>query len=139
VESWQARVFPTLRSDPFLADRTIRGKGKIIVACAGTSDMPVAEEAQLTAEAMGNEVKHQRYRGAGIHRLMSSRERLAEARVIVVCAGMEGALPSAVGGLVSCPSSRSPPVWAMEPALTPGGAARHVEQLLQQRHGGQHR
>jgi pyridinium-3,5-biscarboxylic acid mononucleotide synthase len=88
----------------FWRDHTIQGKGKISVVCAGTSDMPVAEEAQVTAELMGNEVETINDIGvAGIHRLMSNRERLTEARVIVVCAGMEGALPSAVGGLVSCP------------------------------------
>jgi pyridinium-3,5-biscarboxylic acid mononucleotide synthase len=88
----------------FWRDRTVLGKGKIAVVCAGTSDMPVAEEAQATAEVMGNEVDVIHDIGvAGIHRLMSNRERLTEARVIVVCAGMEGALPSAVGGLVSCP------------------------------------
>jgi NCAIR mutase (PurE)-related protein len=85
-------------------DRTIHGKGRIVVVCAGTSDMPVAEEAVVTAEVMGNEVEAIYDIGvAGIHRLMSSRERLSEARVVVVCAGMEGALPSVVGGLVSCP------------------------------------
>jgi NCAIR mutase (PurE)-related protein len=85
-------------------DRTLHGKGKIAVVCAGTSDMPVAEEAQATAEIMGNEVDTINDIGvAGIHRLMHNRERLGEARVIVVCAGMEGALPSAIGGMVSCP------------------------------------
>jgi NCAIR mutase (PurE)-related protein len=85
-------------------DKTRRGKGKVAVVCAGTSDMPVAEEAQATAEIMGNDVDCIHDIGvAGIHRLMHNRERLTEARVIVVCAGMEGALPSAVGGLVSCP------------------------------------
>jgi hypothetical protein len=88
----------------FWRDRTVRGKGKIAVVCAGTSDMPVAEEAQATAELMGNEVEAIHDVGvAGIHRLMQNRERLTEARVVVVCAGMEGALPSVVGGLVSCP------------------------------------
>ena len=88
----------------FWRDRTVHGKGKIAIVCAGTSDMPVAEEARITAEVMGNEVESIYDIGvAGIHRLMSNRERLSEARVIVVCAGMEGALPSAVGGLVSCP------------------------------------
>jgi NCAIR mutase (PurE)-related protein len=88
----------------FWRDRRIRGKGKVAVVCAGTSDMPVSEEAQLTAEAMGNEVDTIHDIGvAGIHRLMHNRERLTEARVIVVCAGMEGALPSVIGGLVSCP------------------------------------
>ncbi|MFB3826259.1 MAG: nickel pincer cofactor biosynthesis protein LarB [Bryobacteraceae bacterium] len=88
----------------FWGDRSVRGKGKIAVVCAGTSDLFVAEEAQVTAEVMGNEVEAIHDIGvAGIHRLMSNRARLAEARVIIVCAGMEGALPSAVGGLVSCP------------------------------------
>jgi pyridinium-3,5-biscarboxylic acid mononucleotide synthase len=88
----------------FWRDRTIHGKGLISVVCAGTSDMPVAEEAQVTAELMGNEVDTIHDIGvAGIHRLMHNRERLTQARVVVVCAGMEGALPSAVGGLVSCP------------------------------------
>ena len=74
------------------------------MVCAGTSDIPVAEEAQITAEVMGNEVETIHDVGvAGIHRLMNNRLRLTEARVIVVCAGMEGALPSVVGGLVSCP------------------------------------
>jgi len=96
--------FPLSGVIRFWRERTIRGKGRIAVVCAGTSDMPVAEEAQLTAEVMGNEVDTIHDIGvAGIHRLMSYRERLTEARVIVVCAGMEGALPSAVGGLVSCP------------------------------------
>jgi pyridinium-3,5-biscarboxylic acid mononucleotide synthase len=99
-----AEYFPLSRAIRFWRDKTVRGKGKMAVVCAGTSDMPVAEEAQVTAEAMGNEVDTINDIGvAGIHRLMSNRARLTEARVIVVCAGMEGALPSAVGGLVSCP------------------------------------
>ncbi len=85
-------------------DRTLRGKGKIAVVCAGTSDLPVLEEAQLTAEVMGNEVDTICDIGvAGIHRLLHQRDRLMEARVAIVCAGMEGALPSVVGGMVSCP------------------------------------
>jgi len=88
----------------FWRDKTLRGKGKIAVVCAGTSDIPVAEEAQITAEVMGNEVEAIYDVGvAGIHRLMESSARLTAARVVVVCAGMEGALPSVVGGLVSCP------------------------------------
>jgi hypothetical protein len=88
----------------FWRDRTVHGKGRIAVVCAGTSDIPVAEEAQVTAEIMGNDVDTIHDIGvAGIHRLMNSRERLTQARVVVVCAGMEGALPSVVGGLVSCP------------------------------------
>lgn len=99
-----AEYFPLSGVIRFWRDKKIHGKGKIAVVCAGTSDIPVAEEAQLTAEVMGNEVDTLHDIGvAGIHRLISNRERLAEARVIVVAAGMEGALPSAVGGLVSCP------------------------------------
>jgi pyridinium-3,5-biscarboxylic acid mononucleotide synthase len=96
--------FPLSRAIRVWRDRTVHGKGKIAVVCAGTSDLFVAEEAQVTAEVMGNTVDTIHDIGvAGIHRLMSNRERLSEARVVVVCAGMEGALPSAVGGLVSCP------------------------------------
>jgi NCAIR mutase (PurE)-related protein len=88
----------------FWRDKTLRGKGKIAVVCAGTSDIPVAEEAQVTAEVMGNQVEAIYDVGvAGIHRLIESGARLSEARVVVVCAGMEGALPSVVGGMVSCP------------------------------------
>jgi NCAIR mutase (PurE)-related protein len=100
----EAEYFPRSRAIRVLRDRTVYGKGVIAIACAGTSDLPVAEEARITAEAMGNEVDAITDIGvAGIHRLMSNRERLTKARVIVVCAGMEGALPSVVGGLVSCP------------------------------------
>ena len=85
-------------------NRTVTGKGKIAVVCAGTSDIPVAEEARITAEVMGNEVDAIHDVGvAGIHRLMHHSDRLMAARVVIVCAGMEGALPSAVGGLVSAP------------------------------------
>jgi len=99
-----AEHFPLSGAIRFWGDKTLHGKGKIAVVCAGTSDIPVDEEAQVTAEVMGNEVEVIYDIGvAGIHRLMSNRERLTEARVIVVCAGMEGALPSAIGGLVSCP------------------------------------
>ena len=96
--------FPASGAIRFWRDRSPRGKGKIAVVCAGTSDLPVAEEAQITAEVMGNEVDAINDVGvAGIHRLMQNRERLTEARVVIVCAGMEGALPSAVGGMVSVP------------------------------------
>jgi NCAIR mutase (PurE)-related protein len=99
-----AEYFPLSGVIRFWRERTVHGKGTIAVVCAGTSDMFVAEEAQLTAEVMGNRVDTIHDIGvAGIHRLMHNRERLTEARVIVVCAGMEGALPSAIGGLVSCP------------------------------------
>ena len=99
-----AEYFPMSGAIRVWRDKKIQGKGKIAVVCAGTSDIPVAEEAQVTAEVMGNEVDSVHDIGvAGIHRLISNRERLNCARVCVVCAGMEGALPSAVGGLVSCP------------------------------------
>ena len=99
-----AEYFPLSGAIRFWRDKTIRGKGIIAVVCAGTSDIPVAEEAQVTAQVMGNEVDTIYDVGvAGIHRLIGSSARLAEARVVVVCAGMEGAFPSVVGGLVSCP------------------------------------
>lgn len=79
-------------------------KGRILVLSAGTSDLNVAEEAATTADIMGNEVERVFDVGvAGIHRLLAYRERLAEASVLIVVAGMEGALPSVVGGLVDTP------------------------------------
>jgi pyridinium-3,5-biscarboxylic acid mononucleotide synthase len=85
-------------------DRKKYGKGKIAVVSAGTSDIPVAEEALVTAETMGNDVEHLYDVGvAGIHRLLAHRKSLTMARVVIVCAGMEGALPSVVGGLVGVP------------------------------------
>jgi NCAIR mutase (PurE)-related protein len=103
-EHGEAEYFPASRALRVWRDRVPHGKGKIAVVCAGTSDLPVAEEAQVTAEVMGNEVDAIHDIGvAGIHRLLHHRERLAEARVIIVCAGMEGALPSVVGGLVMAP------------------------------------
>jgi len=80
------------------------GKGRIAIVAAGTSDLSVAEEAALTAELMGNDVERIYDVGvAGLHRILGERARLASARVIVVVAGMEGALPSVVSGLVSIP------------------------------------
>jgi len=99
-----AEYFPLSGAIRFWRDKTVRGRGTIVVVCAGTSDIPVAEEAKVTAEVMGNQVDAIHDVGvAGIHRLLRHEERLIEARVVVVCAGMEGALPSAVGGMVSCP------------------------------------
>jgi pyridinium-3,5-biscarboxylic acid mononucleotide synthase len=81
-----------------------KGKGTVLIVAAGTSDLPVAEEAALTAELMGNDVARLYDVGvAGIHRLFAQRAALEGARVIVVVAGMEGALPSVVSGLVSVP------------------------------------
>jgi pyridinium-3,5-biscarboxylic acid mononucleotide synthase len=92
------------RTIVLLRDRTQYGKGVVAVVSAGTSDIPVAEEAVVTAEVMGNEVQHFYDVGvAGIHRLLANREALTRARVVIVCAGMEGALPSVVGGLVGVP------------------------------------
>ncbi len=76
----------------------------MLVACAGTSDLPVAEEAVVTAELMGNSVDRLYDVGvAGLHRLLSEHDRLQRARVLIVVAGMEGALPSVIGGLVRVP------------------------------------
>jgi NCAIR mutase (PurE)-related protein len=80
------------------------GKGTVAVVCAGTSDLPVAEEAAVTARLMGNEVELIADVGvAGIHRLLAQRTSLQAARVLIVCAGMEGALPTVVAGLVNAP------------------------------------
>ena len=80
------------------------GRGNIVVATGGTSDMPVAEEAALTAEAMGNKVTRLYDVGvAGLHRLLSNLDPLMSARCVVAVAGMEGALASVIGGLVDCP------------------------------------
>lgn len=87
-----------------MRDRSERGVGRISVVTAGTSDIPVAEEAALTAEAMGNRVDRIWDVGvAGIHRVIAERNLLNQARVVIVAAGMEGALPSVVGGLVGVP------------------------------------
>ena len=81
-----------------------RGRGTILIACAGTSDLPVAEEAAITAELMGNTIDRLYDVGvAGLHRLLTEQARLQSAKVIVVVAGMEGALPSVVAGLVHVP------------------------------------
>ena len=78
--------------------------GKILVATGGTSDIPVAEEAAVTAEALGNEVQRLYDVGvSGIHRLLGNMEYVMSARVIIAVAGMEGALPSVIGGLADCP------------------------------------
>jgi NCAIR mutase (PurE)-related protein len=80
------------------------GKGTVLVVCAGTSDIPVAEEALITARMMGNRVEKLYDVGvAGIHRLLDNRQRLTSAAVVIVVAGMEGALPSVVAGLIDKP------------------------------------
>jgi NCAIR mutase (PurE)-related protein len=89
----------TLRQRPMPA-----GTGTVLIAAAGTSDLPAAEEAAVTADLLGNAIDRLYDVGiAGIHRLLHERERLWAARVIIVVAGMEGALPSVVGGLVGVP------------------------------------
>lgn len=86
------------------ATPTEKTKSKIAIVCAGTSDLPVAEEAALTAEFYGNTVERVYDAGvAGLHRLLASLDVINECRVVVVVAGMEGALPSVVGGLVKAP------------------------------------
>jgi len=91
----KARYHEAARAVSVVQDETVYGEGSIHVVCAGTSDIPVAEEAALTARLMGNEVETTFDAGvAGIHRLLSARERLAQARVVIAVAGMEGALPS---------------------------------------------
>jgi hypothetical protein len=104
------KAVPLGRYDP--ASRTFRWKrgkpprtrGKVVVACAGTSDIPVAEEAAITAEVMGNAVeRHYDVGVAGIHRVLRRRDAIANAKVVIVVAGMEGALPSVVGGLTDRP------------------------------------
>ena len=83
---------------------TVATHGTILVVSAGTADLPVAEEAALSAEIMGNTVERVYDVGvAGLHRLLAERDRLWQAAVLIVVAGMEGALPSVVGGYVACP------------------------------------
>ena len=106
-------------------DQKKYGKGIIAVVSAGTSDIPVAEEAVVTAEMMGNDVEHLYDVGvAGIHRLMANRASLTRARVVIVCAGMEGALPSVVGGLVGVP------VIAVPTSVGYGAAFKGLAALL---------
>ena len=99
-----AEYFDEARILRVLKNRGKRGTGKIYVVAAGTSDISVAEEAYITAESMGNDVERLYDVGvAGLHRLLFHHEKLLTAGVVIAVAGMEGALPSVVGGLVSCP------------------------------------
>jgi hypothetical protein len=103
----------------------LQGKGKIGIVTAGTSDIPVAEEAAITAEISGNQVERFYDVGvAGLHRLLSELSRLGEMRVLVCAAGMEGALPSVLGGLVSVP------VIAVPTSIGYGAALGGVAALL---------
>jgi NCAIR mutase (PurE)-related protein len=98
----EAEYHPVSRVLRCWTDRANLGKGKIAVICAGTADLPVAEEARLVAEVMGNEVDLIADVGvAGIHRLFGNLERIRSARLCIAVAGMEAALPSVLGGLVS--------------------------------------
>src|ERR1700743_380736 len=99
----EAQYHPVARSVA-LRQTQSAGTGSLAVLCAGTSDLPVAEEAAVTAEVMGADVRRIYDVGvAGLHRLLAHREEIREAEVVIVCAGMEGALPSVVGGMVGAP------------------------------------
>lgn len=103
----------------------VSGQGKILVICAGTSDLPVAREAVITAQMLGNEVEELIDVGvAGIHRLLARQEQLRSAAVLIVVAGMEGALPSVIGGLVE------KPVIAVPTSVGYGAAFAGVAALL---------
>jgi hypothetical protein len=100
----RAEFHETARAITLTQAPAASGKGIIAVVCAGTSDLPVAEEAAVTARLMGNTVELIADVGvAGIHRLLAQKNGLQAARVLIVCAGMEGALPTVVGGLVNAP------------------------------------
>ena len=112
--------------------------GHVAVVCAGTSDLPVAEEAALTSEFFGARVTRITDVGvAGLHRLLAHLPAIREADAVVVCAGMEGALPSVVGGLVAVPvDRRSHQRWLRDRLWRRYGTSRYAEQLLAQRYGG---
>ncbi len=126
------RKHPGLRFHPesrtlYLHSRELedRGKGVILVVSAGTSDIPVAEEAAITAEVMGNEVVRTYDVGvAGLHRLLAHYDQLKAARVLIVVAGMEGALPSVVSGLVERP------VIAVPTSVGYGASLKGISALL---------
>jgi NCAIR mutase (PurE)-related protein len=100
----ESEFYPNSKAITIRTKREYTGKGKILVVSAGTADIPVAEEAQVTADLFGNQTECLYDAGvAGLHRLLAEKERLMNARVIIVVAGMEGALPSVVAGLVSAP------------------------------------
>lgn len=106
-------------------DKSARGRGTVTVVSAGTTDIPVAEEAACTAEVMGNPVERIFDVGvSGLHRVLTVRDRLEASSVVIVAAGMEGALPSVVGGLISCP------VIAVPTSVGYGAAFEGVAALL---------
>lgn len=100
----RAEFHETARAITLAQAPAMAGKGMLGVVCAGTSDLPIAEEAAVTARLMGNTVELIADVGvAGIHRLLAQKDSLQSARVLIVCAGMEGALPTVVAGLVNAP------------------------------------
>ncbi|HEV2424965.1 MAG TPA: nickel pincer cofactor biosynthesis protein LarB [Terriglobia bacterium] len=106
-------------------ERKVRGRGMILVITAGTTDIPAAEEALVTADIMGNRVQPLYDVGvAGLHRLLGESKALKRARVVIVAAGMEGALPSVVGGLVAAP------VIAVPTSVGYGASFRGMAALL---------
>ncbi|MEE9418862.1 MAG: nickel pincer cofactor biosynthesis protein LarB [Desulfatiglandaceae bacterium] len=116
----RARVLTLIRGDI-----EISGRGTVLIISAGTSDIPVAEEAAITARFMGNEVDTVYDVGiSGLHRLLAHKERLMNSSVIVVVAGMEGALPSVVGGLVD------KPVVAVPTSIGYGASFQGIAALL---------
>ena len=114
--------------------------GVIAVICAGTSDLPVAEEAAITAEIMGNRVERIADVGvSGVHRLLGRLSSLQRAKVLIVVAGMEGALPSVVAGLVSQAGHRGPDERGVRGAFWGAGAvAGDAQQLRQRRQRGEY-
>jgi len=125
-------IFPEAEQDSLartfwlpVPGKKLETKGLVVVATAGTSDLPVAQEALVTARALGAQVDLIADVGvAGIHRILRQRDRLAKADVIIVVAGMDGALPSVVGGLVDCP------VIAVPTSIGYGAAFNGVAPLL---------
>lgn len=116
---------PAARTITMKQKEAPRGKGKIVVMTAGTSDIPVAEEAFVTCDILGNETERVYDVGvAGLHRLFGEYERIKRARVVIAVAGMEGALPSVVAGLVSVP------VIAVPTSIGYGASFRGLAALL---------
>ena len=121
----QAKYESVARAIVLRRDGKRYGKGLITVVSAGTSDIPVAEEAAVTVEVMGSAVKRIYDVGvAGIHRLLAHASLISKSRVVIVCAGMEGALPSVVGGLVGVP------VIAVPTSIGYGAAFQGLAALL---------
>lgn len=121
----RARFYSASGAIDVRRERKMRGRGLVLVVTAGTTDIPVAEEALVTAEVMGNRVEPLYDVGvAGLHRLLGESKALKRARVVIVAAGMEGALPSVVGGLVAAP------VIAVPTSVGYGASFRGLAALL---------